>query len=100
MPTTPPLVQSYSEPAAELARLRNLGAVSAGWLVAAGVRTEAELRTLGAVAAFRRVAMHRSGDVSLNLLYALEGALRDLRWDRLSATERAALRAAAGAPAA
>jgi hypothetical protein len=84
----------------DLARLRNLGAVSAGWLVAAGIRTEVELRALGAVAAFRRVAMHRSGDVSLNLLYALEGALRDVRWDKLPAAERAALRAAAEAPAA
>jgi DNA transformation protein and related proteins len=93
-------VQSHSESTAELARLRNLGTVSAGWLVAAGIRTEAELRTLGAVAAFRRVAMHRSGDVSLNLLYALEGALRDVRWDRLPAAERAALRAAAEAPGA
>jgi DNA transformation protein len=93
-------MQSDPDAAAELARLRNLGAVSAGWLVAAGIRTEAQLRTLGAVAAFRRVALHRSGDVSLNLLYALEGALRDMRWDRLPATERVALRAAAEAPAA
>jgi hypothetical protein len=33
-------------------------------------------------------------------LYALEGALRDVRWDKLPAAERAALRAAAEAPAA
>lgn len=83
-------------PEAELARLRNLGAVSAGWLVAAGIRTEAELRELGALEAFRRVAFQRSGDVSANLLYALEGAIRDVRWDRLPMADRLRLRAEAG----
>ena len=85
-----------SGPTAELAALRNLGAVSAAWLEAAGIRSAAELRRLGAVEAFRRVAFHRSGDVSLNLLYALEGAIRGLRWDRLPPEDRAALRRAAG----
>jgi DNA transformation protein len=85
---------------AELARLRNLGPVSAGWLVAAGIRSAAELRALGAVAAYHRVATHRSGDASLNLLYALEGALRGVRWDLLPAADRAALRAALDLPAA
>ena len=80
----------------ELARLRNLGAVSAAWLEAAGVRTAADLRALGAVEAFRRVAFHRGGDVSANLLYALEGALRDVRWDRLPVEVRARLRQEAG----
>lgn len=81
---------------AELVRLRNLGPASAGWLVAAGIGTEAELRSLGAVEAFRRVAFHRGGDVSANLLYALAGALQDVRWDRLPAEERARLREEAG----
>ena len=80
----------------ELARQRNLGPASAGWLVAAGIRTEAELRALGAVEAFRRVAFHRAGDVSANLLYALAGALQDVRWDRLPVEERARLRREAG----
>lgn len=90
--------RSTSALASELVALRNLGAVSAGWLEAAGIRTEADLRALGAVEAFRRVAFHRGGDVSMNLLYALEGALRGVRWDRLAVEERAALRRAAEAP--
>ena len=85
-------------PDSELARLCNLGPVSAGWLEAAGIRTEAELRALGALEAFRRVAMHRAGDVSLNLLYALDGALRGERWDKLPPHIRAELRAAAMTP--
>jgi hypothetical protein len=94
-PTTHGIMRSPPGPPLELTRLRNLGAVSAGWLAAVGIRTEAELRALGAVVAFRRVATYRSGDVSLNLLYALEGALRGVRWDRLPPADRAALRAAA-----
>lgn len=81
---------------AELLRLRNLGPASAGWLAAAGIRTEADLRALGAVEAFRQVAFRRGGDVSANLLYALEGAIRDVRWDRLPAEERLRLRREAG----
>ena len=79
---------------AELLALPNLGPASAGWLAAAGIRTAAQLRRLGSVEAFRRVAVHRQGDVSLNLLYALDGALRGVRWDRLPPGIREELRAA------
>ena len=89
---------ALTESQAALAALPNLGPASARWLVAAGITTPAALRALGAVGAFRRVAMQRGGDVSLNLLYALEGALRGVRWDRLPADVRAALRAAADSP--
>lgn len=87
-----------AEPHASLAALPNLGPVSAGWLVAAGITTPAELHRRGAVDVFRQVAMHRAGDVSLNLLYALEGAVRGIRWDRLPPSVRDALRAAVNAP--
>ena len=77
----------------------NLGPVSAGWLKAAGIRTPDDLRALGSVAAFRRVAMHRGGTgVTYNLLYALEGALRGVRWDRLPVALRDDLKRAADAP--
>jgi DNA transformation protein and related proteins len=87
-----------AEPIASLAALPNLGPVSAGWLVAAGVTTPAELHRRGAVAVFRQVAMHRAGDVSLNLLYALEGAVRGVRWDRLPRSVLDEVRPAADAP--
>ena len=83
----------------ELANLCNLGPVSARWLESAGIHTEAELRELGAPEAFRRVAMNRAGDVSLNLLYALDGALRGVRWDKLPRQIRDELREAANTPA-
>ena len=78
---------------ASLTRLRNLGPYSARLLVDAGVRSPEALRTMGAAAAFRRVLFQRAGRVSTTLLWALEGALRGERWDRLDADTRARLRA-------
>ena len=94
MPQAPD-AESPSAPAA-LAALRNLGPASARWLAAAGVGTPAVLRRLGAVEAFRRVAVHRSGDVSATLLYALAGAVDGRSWLAYTPAERAALRRAAG----
>lgn len=65
-------------------------------LTAAGITTPAALRRLGAVEAFRRVALHRTGDASANLLYALAGALDGRSWLSYTPAERAALRQAAG----
>lgn len=79
--------------------LVNLGPVSQKWLADVGIRTRADLERIGSVAAFKKVeeAGHKP---SANLLYALEGALLDLRWDRLSEEIRLNLleRAGLGAP--
>lgn len=68
-------------------RLKNLGPVSAGWLAAVGVVTRADLIRLGAVPAFLRVrdAGHKA---SMNLLWALCGAERGLRWNKLPDEDR------------
>jgi DNA transformation protein and related proteins len=79
---------------AALAALVNLGPVSAGWLYDAGITSPAVLRRLGALEAFRRVAIHRGGDVTTHLLYALDGALRGKRWDHLPIQDRRRLKAA------
>ena len=85
-----------ADPDPPLAGMRNLGPASAAWLAAAGVATPAALRRLGPVEAFRRVAVHRTGDVSANLLYALAGAVEGRSWLSYTPDERAALRRAAG----
>jgi DNA transformation protein len=66
------------------ASLEILGPVSQRWLADAGIRTRAQLERIGSVAAFRKVAAAGHAP-SANLLYALEGALLDLRPERLSA---------------
>lgn len=70
--------------------LRNLGPESVRMLEAVGVTTRAALNELGAVGAY--VAVKRSGQKpTLNLLYALEGALRDIAWTDLPYQVKASL---------
>ena len=75
-------------------KLRNIGPKSAAWLRQTGIRTHEDLVAVGALAAFVRVK--RAGfKPSLNLLYALEGALRDCHWQEVPETRRGELVAAA-----
>lgn len=68
-------------------KLRNIGPKSAAWLRQVGMRTRADLIELGAVGAFMKV--RRAGfKPSLNLLYSLEGALRDCHWQDISEERR------------
>ena len=72
------------------AKLRNVGPKSAAWLRQVGLRTREELAAVGAVDAFMRVK--RAGfKPSLNLLYALEGALLDCHWQDVSESRRSEL---------
>lgn len=74
----------------QLLALPNLGPRSVECLVAAGVGNLAGLRELGAVRAFVR-ARAINPAVSLNLLWALEGALTGRRWQDVAETDRASL---------
>lgn len=73
-----------------LAQLRNLGPASAAMLLDAGIRTPTQLRQLGAVRAFDRVRQ-RDPKASLNLLWAIEGALSDRPWQQVADEDRASL---------
>lgn len=55
--------------------LRTLGKASAILLAAVGIHTEADLRTVGPLAAYRRAQVRFGKHVSLNLLWAMQGAL-------------------------
>ncbi|MEM8557852.1 MAG: TfoX/Sxy family protein [Bacteroidota bacterium] len=81
----------------DLTTLRNLGPASARMLREAGIDNRAELERLGAVLAYKIVRHQRPG-VSLNLLWALWGALHDRDWRSLSANEKATLRAEVDEP--
>jgi len=77
-------------------KIRNVGPKSAAWLRQVGVRTQDDLTRLGAIEAFMKVK--RAGfRPSLNLLYALEGALADCHWADLPDERKAALLAGAEA---
>ena len=70
-----------------IADLRNLGPASAAMLVEVDIQTRADLERVGPVLAYRALQDIRSG-ISLNLLWAMHGALTDQRWDRLSEATR------------
>jgi DNA transformation protein len=78
-----------------LETLTNLGKVSARQLDEIGIKSEADLRAVGAAAAYLKLKDHFGRGVSLNYLYALEGALKGVRWDLMPETERAVTRAEA-----
>lgn len=60
-------------------KLRNIGPKSAAWLRQVGLHTPEALAEAGSVDAFMRIK--RAGfRPSLNLLYALEGAILDCHW--------------------
>lgn len=80
----------------ELAALPNLGPASARWLVGAGITTVAELRRVGAVAAFGRVAVREGSAATAGLLYALYAALEGKHWTEVTPADKARLRRAAG----
>ncbi|MBP6797375.1 MAG: TfoX/Sxy family protein [Luteimonas sp.] len=74
-------------------KLRNIGPKSAAWLRQVGLRTQEDLVAAGPVDAFMRVK--RAGfKPSLNMLYALEGALQDRHWQEIPEARRAELVAA------
>ncbi len=76
--------------------LRNIGPKSAAWLRQVGLKTAEDLRAVGSLEAFIRVK--RAGfKPSLNLLYALEGALLDCHWQEIPAERRGELLIAADA---
>jgi hypothetical protein len=69
------------------AKLRNIGPKSMAWLRQTGVRSLEDLKSVGALAAFVRVK--RAGfRPSLNLLYALEGAILDRHWQDIPEARR------------
>ncbi|MFN3311698.1 MAG: TfoX/Sxy family protein, partial [Thermomonas sp.] len=77
-------------------KLRNIGPKSAAWLRQVGLRTPEDLAAAGAVGAY--VKVRRAGfKPSLNLLYALEGALADCHWQEVPDARRAELVQAAEA---
>ena len=70
--------------------MRNLGPKSEEMLRKAGITSQAELRKLGAVRAFVKVK-NSDARASLNLLWALEGALSDRPWQEVAKRDRLSL---------
>lgn len=79
----------------ELTRLRdmpNIGAALEQKLIEAGVHTPENLRVLGSREAFMRLKII-DPDCCLSCLFALEGAVRGIRWHDLDHETKADLKA-------
>lgn len=81
----------------DLTALKNIGPASARQLRDVGIDHGAALRKVGALDAYRRLKHAFPRHVSLMMLYALEGALRDCHWNRLPAGVKERLKQAAEA---
>ena len=77
-------------------KMRNIGPKSAAWLRQVGLRSLEDIAAIGTVDAFMKV--RRAGfKPSLNLLYALEGALQNCHWQEVPDARRTELVSAAEA---
>ena len=76
---------------AELSSLKNIGKVTERWLNGIGVHDEEGLRRMGAVKAYRLIRASETG-ATLNLLYALQGAISGTHWNDLAPPIREMLR--------
>lgn len=74
------------KPVINIAALPNFGPKSKQMLALAGIHTLAQLRELGAVRAY--VQVKRAGNASLNLLWAMEGALSGRHWQEVAKHDR------------
>jgi len=63
--------------------MKAIGPKSSEWLTAVGIHNLDDLAELGVVETYRRVKTVYLEKASLNLLYGLQAALLDLRWNKL-----------------
>lgn len=66
-----------------LLKLRNLGPKTVTALEAVGINSVEDLRTHGAVEAYRRLKAYDPHKFTLLALWALQGALLDIHWNHI-----------------
>lgn len=72
-----------------------LGPKSRQWLASTGIHSLEDLEALGALEAWRRAKVAHPREVSLNLLYALQGLLLGCAWNELPPAVREDLKKSA-----
>lgn len=71
--------------------MKNLGPKSRAWLKTIGIESREELEALGAAEAYLRVR-DAGFKPSLNLLWALQGAILDITWNEIPESMKEDLR--------
>ena len=77
--------------AAPAQRILNLGPTSSAWLAAVGIHNRRDLESVGVINAYNLCKAH-GYNVSLDLLWALQAALMDIKWTQLPADIKDQLR--------
>ncbi|MGS2718161.1 TfoX/Sxy family protein [Eionea flava] len=72
-----------SKDVSDLAERKNLGTASINILHAVGINSYEDLKNVGSVETYLRIKK-RNIHVSKVMLYALEGALMDVHWNKLA----------------
>lgn len=72
--------------------MKNLGPRSRQWLAELGIYTLRDLRQVGSITTYRMLKERYPKRVSLNLLWGLEAAIRDIDWRELSETDKEELK--------
>ncbi len=75
----------------DLTKLPNIGPVLAGKLADIGVSSREDLAAMGSVQAVLRIG-HTDPSACYNMLYAIEGAIRGVRWHAMPKEDRARLK--------
>lgn len=76
----------------DLTKLPNIGTVLAEKLSQAGIHSFAELALIGSIQAMGRIRGSIDPQACYNMLYALEGAIRGIRWHDIPREERQKLK--------
>lgn len=71
---------------------KNLGKMTALWCKEIGIESLEEIKSLGAVAVYTSLKAIRPTQVSLVCLWALEGAVTDTHWLKISKKRKAELK--------
>ena len=74
-----------------LTKIKNFGPKSTKWLADIGVKNLADLEDMGAVGAYQKMK-EKGYPATLNMLWAIEAALRGMDWRDLPETDKADLK--------
>ena len=76
----------------DLTKLPNIGAVLAEKLAGAGITGYEDLASLGSVEVLLKIRESIDPGACYNMLYAVEGAIRGVRWHDIAKAERQQLK--------
>lgn len=71
--------------------MKNFGKKSSEWLGEIGVKSLEDVEALGVIEVYRRMKERFPDKVSLNILWALQGAVMGIRYDQIPPEVKAAL---------